>query len=184
MVPSTLLCKSVFQRPKSLKPQALLKMHLIYHPAQVTMAGLSARLSVGPLSPAGEEKGRWPHLSAPALTWAESRMWTIQVFSSRESQLRRPREAGCTLLFGVVLLCLGCFSWQNGKSMLDDRRRASDGCLGSGQQGYSKGACFSCSVRPWAIGARGGVRETLRLCQVCGSGRSFLLHPQIAVFSH
>lgn len=57
--------KSVPRGPKSLKPQALLKMHLIHHPVQVTIAGLSAHLSVGPLSPAGEENGRWPRLGAP-----------------------------------------------------------------------------------------------------------------------
>lgn len=80
--------KALLRRPKSLKPQALLKMHSIYHRMQATMAGLSAHLSVGPLSPTGEEKGRWLRLTAPVFTWAESRMWTIQVFSSRETQLR------------------------------------------------------------------------------------------------
>lgn len=62
------LHRAVLRRPKSLESQALLKMHLIYHPVQATIAGLSARLSVGPLSPTGEEKGRWLHLSAPVLT--------------------------------------------------------------------------------------------------------------------
>lgn len=50
------------------EPRALLKMHLIRRPLQATIAGLSARLSVGPPRPAGEDEGRWFHLRAPVLT--------------------------------------------------------------------------------------------------------------------
>lgn len=134
-------------------------MHLIYHAMQATIAGLSARLSVGPLSRAGEEKGRWLHLSAPVLTWAQSRMWTIQVFSSRETQLQGLREAACMFLFGYFSFVSFAFLGRRAQSVLDGRWRASDGCLGSGKQGYSKEGSFSCSVQPAARWAHLGKRE-------------------------
>lgn len=77
----------------------------------MTIACLSACLSLGPLVPTGEEKEWRLHLSAPALTCTESRMWTIQAFSSQSAEMLRCRglkKLGA-LCSGGFLLCLHCF---------------------------------------------------------------------------
>lgn len=118
--------KSVPRRPQSPKPQALLKMHLILHPVQVTIAGLSAHLSAGPLSPAGEEKGRWP-------------AWVHLARLSRDKNANNPGilQPGSQLrALGAAarpcLLCLDGSSWQKDTVRVDGRRGASAGCPGRG----------------------------------------------------
>lgn len=133
-------------------------MHLISPPAQATIAGLSGRLS---------QPHRWgermvapPEWVGPVLTWAEARMWTIQVFSGPETQLWGQREAGRTFLSGYFSFVSTASLGRRAQPAPAGRCRGSDGCLGPGKQGYSKGGCYGCSGQPGALWAHLGMRQT------------------------
>lgn len=167
--------KALLRRPKSLKPQALLKMHLIYHRMPATMAGLSAHLSVGPLSPTGEEKGRWLRLTAPVLTWAESRMWTIQVFSSRETQRWGWETLDALFSLGISLLCPLLFLTEGHSLcwMADREPRVRQAELQQRRQ-----LRLFCTTRS-PLGHKGTPPNSAK----CAEEQSFPLHPQLSLFS-
>ena len=136
------------------------------------MAGLSAHLSVGPLSPTGEEKGRWLRLTAPVFTWAESRMWTIQVFSSRETQLWGWETLDALFSLGISPLSPLLFLTEGHSLCWTAGREPWVAALAKASRATAKDG----SVHPEPTWAKGTPPNSAK----CAEEQGFPLHPQLS----